>query len=391
MNARRLLKGCLVGAALAVCAWSATAQQNAADDRMNGGRSPHRCADCHICPKPTPEAQCLQPSLRDWAQRVAAARLAPEEGPRVVRLDRLERLYEAVVFDHGLHARMAEMSQGCAACHHHTPTGAAHPPCQECHTATAGETKQEMPGLKGAYHRQCMGCHREWSGQDACETCHALKGAAGAGQPRYAAGFLRECKEPERKVYETAHADGPVVTFFHKNHAQSYGLTCNECHRNESCVACHYQGQRPLAVVAAAADAMHHKCAACHDIQSPQACSKCHAAAEKPAFDHAAAAGWGLRPYHAVLTCQSCHPPGQRLARVANTCDACHADWEQGAFDHAVVGLVLDENHRENQCADCHVERRFAAPPSCEDCHDDKRSPRDTPGRPAPRKAGPRN
>jgi len=109
-----------------------------------------------------------------------------------------------------------------------------------------------------------------------------------------------------------------------------YDLKCNDCHQDDSCVRCHYQGEKPLAVVAASADVMHHKCSACHDINTPTKCSHCHGAAKKETFDHGLAAG-----------------------------------------------LVLDENHAELECSDCHA--NFAKP-ACTECHDDKKYPDERPG-----------
>ena len=40
-----------------------------------------------------------------------------------------------------------------------------------------------QPSLKGAYHRQCINCHLDWSHENACGFCHEQapdKKAAGA-------------------------------------------------------------------------------------------------------------------------------------------------------------------------------------------------------------------
>jgi hypothetical protein len=296
-------------------------------------------------------------------------------------MDFLENLYDPVIFNHRLHAEMAELSVGCVACHHHTPTASSHPSCRECHRIKSNSQQTDMLGLKGAYHRQCMDCHREWSGQDDCEICHRVKGEKKEREPVYAAGTYRQCKEPDQRTYETTHQPARYVTFFHGNHARHYGLACSECHREEPCVACHYQGRKPIAVVKAAADVMHHKCSACHDIQSQRLCDKCHLEKASTIFSHARATGWDLGHYHGMLTCASCHPSGRRISRLDGTCDGCHKGWNTETFDHAAIGLALDEDHADNDCTDCHLDRQFEKPPTCLECHDEKQYPKDVPGK----------
>lgn len=125
---------------------------------------------------------------------------AVETGPDAVKLDTLADLYEPVEFDHSMHVDMVEGK--CATCHHHT-TGEApvETRCKECHRAGepadvvacrdchpvlrfSAEYLHEMdenpqryhldkPGLKGAYHRKCLGCHQENGGPTGCQDCHA--------------------------------------------------------------------------------------------------------------------------------------------------------------------------------------------------------------------------
>jgi len=56
---------------------------------------------------------------------------------------------------------------------------------------------------------------------------------------------------------------------------------------------------------------------------------------------------------------------------MEHECNSCHGDWEPDTFDHAITGQVLDENHSEIDCADCHAERKFDIPPRCDECHDE--------------------
>ena len=95
--------------------------------------------------------------------------------PETITLDILSKRYGPVEFSHSYHA---EIAGDCASCHHHSPEGTT-PACGECHEPIIvyhyDPTKKGGPdlGLKGAYHRQCLGCHKEMeSGPIGCTDCH---------------------------------------------------------------------------------------------------------------------------------------------------------------------------------------------------------------------------
>lgn len=123
-----------------------------------------------------------------------------EDAPDEVVLDSMVYLYEAVSFDHAAHVDMVDGD--CSRCHHHTATGetsnsmclpchAKSGPsdevaCRDCHAANrysaevvhriAGNGERyhiDQPGLKGAYHRLCRGCHADEGGPTGCTDCHA--------------------------------------------------------------------------------------------------------------------------------------------------------------------------------------------------------------------------
>lgn len=131
-----------------------------------------------------------------------AASAGPANPPSRISIGSMSQLFEAVNFDHDAHV---EIAGGCAACHHHTTgdgTGggrcarchAQSPPgnvvaCSSCHqadpfTASQLQTKADdrfqyhvdKPGLKAAYHWNCLGCHEESGGPTGCEDCHPRTG-----------------------------------------------------------------------------------------------------------------------------------------------------------------------------------------------------------------------
>lgn len=121
--------------------------------------------------------------------------------PDSITLDSLEKLYTKSSFNHAGHITLIK---DCGVCHHHT-TGTlvddancvrCHKnsnetkvvACRGCHTADpfSAEAQREKesslnlyhrdkPGLKGAYHLSCRGCHARMGGPTDCESCHKLK------------------------------------------------------------------------------------------------------------------------------------------------------------------------------------------------------------------------
>ena len=89
----------------------------------------------------------------------------------MVLLDQLSAQYVPVVFAHKLHAQMTEIAGGCSLCHHFNPSHRILP-CRDCHVNSSSEDLAK-PGLKGAYHRLCMGCHAEEGAPTGCTDCHA--------------------------------------------------------------------------------------------------------------------------------------------------------------------------------------------------------------------------
>ena len=67
----------------------------------------------------------------------------------------------------------------CQGCHHNSPVSGQPPRCGSCHGKPFNEKYLHAPGIKGAYHRQCMGCHVEMGikkpANVECAGCHIEK------------------------------------------------------------------------------------------------------------------------------------------------------------------------------------------------------------------------
>lgn len=259
-------------------------------------------------------------------------------GPDVVILRELENEYEPVPFDHLSHAMMAEMWDGCVTCHHHSPElaklwdgpatptlngartqdlAAEVPACKSCHPIAAAEADIHMPSLKGAYHRQCLNCHKEWMHENACVICHAPKqpGALPTGDPSpgdIVGRMHPPIPEPDAVVYRTRFtpADGGNVLFRHKEHTHDYNISCATCHRRDNCADCHSRssngnGPRPLKP-GMTWEESHAPCISCH---AQNRCRHCHYRDEEqpPRAFHHDMTGQGLDEAHAALKCLECH------------------------------------------------------------------------------------
>ena len=150
---------------------------------MQAEAASSHCADCHLCSVPTARVAVPEglPAHDDGP---------PDQPPRAGRGGRTPCCWtiwststSRCTSTTEAHASMAQMGKDCATCHHYSPPGTI-PPCKECHGLGAESGDLRKPNLKGAYHRQCMACHVEWSHETQCGACHARapgRGATAAG------------------------------------------------------------------------------------------------------------------------------------------------------------------------------------------------------------------
>jgi hypothetical protein len=364
--------------------WSALAQSQPKHPATGPAAD---CVRCHACEKPTSERPCLPECTRFLA---AAEEFAQKHGPDVVILDELEDVYLPVPFDHKGHAEMAHMTKGCSTCHHYTSEGHQHPACKACHAVDDPGTDIHKPGLKGAYHRQCLNCHRDWIDETACGICHQKKTGREVDDEAALSVALSDInvilKEmhppitpPSTEIYgaKTKAGAKSVVIFRHWEHVQGFDLGCADCHHEDSCTRCHVREgeEKPAPTV----KEHHRPCEVCHKANMEEGateitgkCKRCHWQEGDPQikpFDHADT-GWPLSKYHVDNRCRQCHKrvPFVKLDRE---CNSCHAAWAPDSFNHAITGQALDENHSETDCEECHIDRKFGVPPTCDECHDE--------------------
>lgn len=305
---------------------------------------------------------------------VALAQTVPtsqpsDRGPDVVILRDLVSTYEPVPFDHKGHARMAEMWDGCTTCHHRTPAATTKPAttlhgvktqaaagtvpqCKSCHEISAKDVDLRMPNLKGALHRQCLNCHREWAHANGCSACHKQRDTriAAATTPAPSVDDIvgrmhPPIPEPNEKLYKARFipAVGVNVLFRHKEHSEAFGIRCVQCHRKDNCAHCH-EGKKVTTTPVA----------------------------ELPVHP-----GRTWKDSHGP--CISCHK--------ADNCRHCHFDEKAkapAAFAHQTTGQMLDADHAKLKCGQCHANYKSTVAMSCGTANCHKRSgvafPKDRPG-----------
>jgi len=172
-----------------------------------GELSDHACPICHAGPPPDKLDQVAKnyTSLDAFRPKPEDVELnfTAEEIPETVRVDGISKRYAPtelpgygpVTMPHRLivktlskyiagnkiavyfHGRENVMCEGC---HHHGSIGREPALCENCHGQPFDAKQLFKPGLYGAYHRQCLGCHVSMKLQKAtnCTFCHKDKTAA---------------------------------------------------------------------------------------------------------------------------------------------------------------------------------------------------------------------
>ncbi|MCW8984057.1 MAG: cytochrome c family protein [Thermoanaerobaculales bacterium] len=155
---------------------------------MGQGPADRTCVVCHSGPPPGSQALETAPTPVDL--RLDPLPNTSDDYPETLVIESLVDTYEASTLPHAkivgklddivrestlagrFHTDTATL---CSGCHHHSPVGTRPPPCRACHSGEAVATR-DLPGLKVAYHRQCVGCHIAMNIQkQGCTDCHAVR------------------------------------------------------------------------------------------------------------------------------------------------------------------------------------------------------------------------
>jgi hypothetical protein len=144
------------------------------------------------------------------------------DAPDTVSINVMSEIYGPVEFDHTMHADYAS----CQECHHHTTGEIVKNPncarchhnhdendvvsCSECHAIDRFDEKYlrtlenpklyhiDKPGLKGAYHLNCISCHEITAGPTGCVECHTM---TETGEKMFMTGSF----SPERNTSSSDH------------------------------------------------------------------------------------------------------------------------------------------------------------------------------------------
>lgn len=357
----------------------------ASDAQSQHQQSGIDCTLCHVSLDASKEDPKLKPCPRHAGSVVRLENM----GPDIVILDELqelEDLYVPVRFNHKTHAHMSSTVEGCNMCHHYNEASATPSSCAACHPKDVIHENLAQPGLKGAYHRQCIGCHVQWDQNTDCVICHEKK----AGGPLHGSAVsysnVRHYPPVQMRdliVYQTGYDTDDTVPFHHKTHAYQYDRNCGDCHHQQGCDACHAQQRVELKPMGdLSPEEMHDHCFVCHGDND---CNFCHGRAVDDVFDHAIT-GWPLKVYHQKLHCMDCHTQRGEFTKLNNDCVTCHLKgWNLDEFKHTVVGVPLDDVHENAACEDCHggdietvqntiVLKSAEIESTCTNCHDDNRA-----------------
>jgi hypothetical protein len=156
------------------------------------------CRACHMEAAPsgadikgTPEESAMAAALLASRTPIRGT-YADVDIPEKVTINKLSKKYQPVELPHRkivkalvkgigdndmaayFHADPGTICQGC---HHNSPLSKKPPQCASCHGQPFVENKPHTPGLLGAYHIQCMGCHAEMGIEKpvGCTECHKEK------------------------------------------------------------------------------------------------------------------------------------------------------------------------------------------------------------------------
>lgn len=210
-------------------------------------------------------------------------------------------------------------------------------PCARCHGDMAGvdlATTKQLPTMAS-----CMQCHTAGGDPGHCTDCH-LAQRGGLMDTRFAQGDL----VPDKTGMGDAH--GPDFATRHALEARQPNATCNACHDQSECTACHQGVTKPTDfhpgdyTFTHAIDARRGKpdCSACHRLES--FCVGCH--------ERSGVATRAATDFNDVDPTRRFHPPGW-AATTGGLAQNLHAQDARRNISSCT------SCHREEDCQKCHT------------------------------------
>ncbi|MBP7149815.1 MAG: tetrathionate reductase family octaheme c-type cytochrome, partial [Acidobacteria bacterium] len=261
----------------------------------------------------------------------------------------------------------------CSECH---ADMASNPPqsCRRCHDRSNEPDAPARLGLKGAYHRQCIGCHESQSkpatAPTACRSCHQawvpdhalLVSLSGTPSPQDVTRNCLSCHERAgHDLLRTAHWNwkGNSPALAGHEHRTDVGLTLivnNYClaigPNLKQCSACHI-GYGSVDTVFDFTNPENIDCLVCHDTTGSYRKNPLKGGMPDPQLDLVAIAQKVGRPSR--RTCGSCH------FESGGSPNAKHGDLEPSLAD-ADTALDVHMGSLNMRCQACHktAEHRIA-------------------------------
>ncbi len=164
-------------------------------NKKDGKENQEACKTCHsLSPeklKSSDPVQIAKTALSDLSSKYA--KIETDKIPETIAIEVLSKEYMPSKFPHRkivqaifqrveksemakvFHTDQASM---CVGCHHNSPKSLEPPKCASCHSKN-GPGQDGRPGLKGAYHGQCITCHQKMKVEAVaatdCVKCHEKK------------------------------------------------------------------------------------------------------------------------------------------------------------------------------------------------------------------------
>jgi hypothetical protein len=229
----------------------------------------------------------------------------------------------------------------CKACHKDIHNGTLGPNCERCHTIQSWQDVSKVAVVHQTTRFPLFGRHQHVG----CDNCHAAQ-----GESRFI-NMPLQCGACHRQDYEAT---------TNPNHKLAgFSMRCEQCH--SSAITGwqtagtgnlggfdHSRTRFPLL-----------------GVHATVACNQCHA---------------NNRFAGTPTDCFACHQndfqkttnPNHVTGNFSKNCQLCHNNnaWRPATFDHSRTGFPLAGAHNSVECAQCHVNGRFAGTPKdCFSCH----------------------